>query len=83
MRISPRKNHEPASRAIRLVCLPIQPRPALRAKAFSSPAQSLLERGVRTPTFFVIVSLAEGPNTDPIALFGDAVARLRGQMPPR
>jgi len=36
VRISPRKNHEPASRAIRLVCLPIQPRPALRASAFSS-----------------------------------------------
>ncbi len=36
VRISPRKNHEPASRAIRLVCLPIQPSPASRACAFSS-----------------------------------------------
>ena len=33
---SPRKNHEPASRAMRLVCLPIQPSPALRASARSS-----------------------------------------------
>jgi ribosome-binding protein aMBF1 (putative translation factor) len=37
---------------------------------------SLLERGLRTPTFFVIVRLAEGLNTDPVALFRDAVARL-------
>ena len=36
VRISPRKKYEPASRAIRLVCLPIQPSPALRASAFSS-----------------------------------------------
>lgn len=43
---------------------------------------SLLERGLRTPTFFAMVSLAEGLNTDPVALFADAVARLRGQMPP-
>ena len=34
--ISPRKNKEPASRASRFVCLPIQPRPAFRASAFSS-----------------------------------------------
>ena len=33
---SPRKNQEPARRWIRLVCLPIQPKPALRASAFSS-----------------------------------------------
>jgi len=38
---------------------------------------SLLERGRRTPTFFVIVRLADGLNMDPVALFADAVARLR------
>jgi transcriptional regulator with XRE-family HTH domain len=43
---------------------------------------SLLERGLRTPTFFVILSLAEGLNADPVALFTDAVARLRGQVFP-
>jgi transcriptional regulator with XRE-family HTH domain len=42
---------------------------------------SLLERGLRTPTFFVIVRLAEGLNTDPVALFRDAVARLHRQVP--
>ncbi len=36
VRISPMKKYEPASRAMRLVCLPIQPIPALRASAFSS-----------------------------------------------
>jgi hypothetical protein len=29
----------------------------------------------------VIVSLAEGLGTDPVDLFTDAVARLRGQVP--
>ncbi len=33
---SPRKNQEPSLRSSRLVCLPIQPRPASRASAFSS-----------------------------------------------
>ena len=33
---SPKKKYEPAVRLIRLVCLPIQPNPALRASAFSS-----------------------------------------------
>jgi len=36
VQISPRKNQEPASRFSTSVCLPIQPRPALRASAFSS-----------------------------------------------
>jgi hypothetical protein len=36
----------------------------------------------RTPTFFVIVSLAEGLGADPVDLFTDAVARLRKQVPP-
>jgi transcriptional regulator with XRE-family HTH domain len=42
---------------------------------------SLLERGLRTPTFFVIVRLAEGLDTDPVALFRDVVARLHRQVP--
>jgi transcriptional regulator with XRE-family HTH domain len=46
---------------------------------FDRTYPSLLERGLRTPTFFVIVSLAEGLNTDPVALFTDAVNRLREQ----
>jgi transcriptional regulator with XRE-family HTH domain len=45
---------------------------------FDRTYPSLLERGLRTPTFFVILSLAEGLNIDPVALFRDAVARLRG-----
>jgi transcriptional regulator with XRE-family HTH domain len=48
---------------------------------FDRTYPSLLERGLRTPTFFVIVSLAEGLGTDPIDLFTDTVARLRGQVP--
>jgi transcriptional regulator with XRE-family HTH domain len=38
---------------------------------------SLLERGLRTPTFFVILCLAQGLNIDPVALFRDAVTQLR------
>jgi hypothetical protein len=38
----------------------------------------LLERGLRTPTLFVILSLAEDLNTDPVALFRGGMARLRG-----
>jgi transcriptional regulator with XRE-family HTH domain len=49
---------------------------------FDRTYPSLLERGLRTPTFFVIVSLAEGLGTDPVDLFTDAVARLRKQVPP-
>jgi transcriptional regulator with XRE-family HTH domain len=45
---------------------------------FDRTYPSLLERGLRTPTFFVILSLAEGLSTDPVALFKDAVSRLRG-----
>jgi transcriptional regulator with XRE-family HTH domain len=41
-----------------------------------------LERGLRTPTFFVILQLAEALNTDPVTLFTDAVARLSKQVPP-
>jgi transcriptional regulator with XRE-family HTH domain len=37
---------------------------------FDRAYQSLLERGMRTPTFFVILCLAEGLNTDPAALSG-------------
>jgi hypothetical protein len=36
VKISPRKNHDPSWRSRRFVCLPIQPRPASRASAFSS-----------------------------------------------
>jgi transcriptional regulator with XRE-family HTH domain len=50
--------------------------------AFDRTYPSLLERGLRTPTFFVILCLAQGLNTDPLALFSDAVARLHGQTPP-
>jgi ribosome-binding protein aMBF1 (putative translation factor) len=49
---------------------------------FDRTYPSLLERGLRTPTFFVIVRLAEGLNTDPVALFREAVARLHRQVPP-
>ena len=44
---------------------------------FDRTYPSLLERGLRTPTFFVILSLAESLNIDAVALFTDAVARLR------
>jgi transcriptional regulator with XRE-family HTH domain len=49
---------------------------------FDRTYPSLLERGLRTPTFFVILSLAEGLNIDPVALFRDAVARVGGQVSP-
>jgi transcriptional regulator with XRE-family HTH domain len=45
---------------------------------FDRTYPSLLERGLRTPTFFLILSLAEGLDTDPLALFKDAVERLHG-----
>jgi transcriptional regulator with XRE-family HTH domain len=44
---------------------------------FDRTYPSLLERGLRAPTFFVILGLAEGLNIDPVTLFRDAVARLR------
>jgi transcriptional regulator with XRE-family HTH domain len=40
---------------------------------------SLIERGIRNPTFFVIISLAEGLDVDPVALFADALALFRAQ----
>jgi transcriptional regulator with XRE-family HTH domain len=48
---------------------------------FDRTYPSLLERGLRTPTFFVILNLADGLNTDPVTLFTDAVARLRAEVP--
>jgi transcriptional regulator with XRE-family HTH domain len=48
---------------------------------FDRTYPSLLERGLRTPTFFVIIGLAEGLNMDPVVLFTDAVGRLRGDVP--
>jgi transcriptional regulator with XRE-family HTH domain len=48
---------------------------------FDRTYPSLLERGLRTPTFYVIVSLADGLDTHPVDLFADAVARLRRQIP--
>jgi transcriptional regulator with XRE-family HTH domain len=44
---------------------------------FDRTYPSLLERGLRTPTFFVILCLAEGLSTDPVTLFRDAVTQLR------
>lgn len=37
---------------------------------------SLLERGLRTPTFVVIIDLAKALKTDPIELFSAAVSNL-------
>lgn len=48
---------------------------------FDRTYPSLLERGLRTPTFFVIISLEEGLNMNPVVLFTDAVGRLRGDVP--
>jgi transcriptional regulator with XRE-family HTH domain len=67
-----------ALRAVRLA-RGISQEQLAEAGDFDRTYPSLLERGLRTPTFFVIVSLAEGLNTDPVALFTDAVARLRKQ----
>jgi transcriptional regulator with XRE-family HTH domain len=44
---------------------------------FDRTYPSLLERGRRSPTFFVIVQLARALRMQPVALFMDAVARLR------
>jgi hypothetical protein len=70
-----------ALRAARLACGVSQEQLA-EAGDFDRTYPSLLERGLRTPTFFVICRLAEGLNTDPVALFRDAVARLHRQVPP-
>ena len=44
---------------------------------FDRTYPSLLERGRRTPTFFVIVQLAHALRMEPVMLFADAVYRLR------
>ena len=44
---------------------------------FDRTHPSLLERGLRTPTFFVIVQLACALKMEPVALFTDALTRLR------
>ena len=44
---------------------------------FDRTYPSMLERGRRSPTFFVIVQLAQALRMHPVALFTDAVARLR------
>jgi hypothetical protein len=52
-----------------------------RGAGWQRPAPTR-QRGLRTPTFFAMVRLAEGLDTDPVALFMDAVARLRGHVLP-
>jgi transcriptional regulator with XRE-family HTH domain len=49
---------------------------------FDRTYSSLLERGRRTPTFFVMLQLAAALKMDPIVLCSDAVARLRGPVQP-
>jgi transcriptional regulator with XRE-family HTH domain len=49
---------------------------------FDRTYASLLERGRRTPTFFVILELAKALDTDPLTLFSDAVARLSKRVSP-
>jgi transcriptional regulator with XRE-family HTH domain len=44
---------------------------------FDRTYPSMLERGRRSPTFWVIVQLARALRMQPVALFADAVARLR------
>jgi transcriptional regulator with XRE-family HTH domain len=44
---------------------------------FDRTYPSLLERGLRTPTFVVIVDLAEAMKIDPVKLFSTAVCELR------
>jgi len=46
---------------------------------FDRTYPSMLERGRRSPTFWVIVQLARALRMQPVALFADAVARLRGE----
>ena len=46
---------------------------------FDRTYPSVLERGRRSPTFFVIVQLARALRMQPVALFADVVARLRGE----
>ena len=47
---------------------------------FDRTYPSLLERGLRQPTFFVILHLAEGLDINPVTLIADAVARLSKQV---
>ncbi|MBS0420207.1 MAG: helix-turn-helix transcriptional regulator [Proteobacteria bacterium] len=47
---------------------------------FDRTYPSMLERGRRSPTFFVILQLAQGLRMDPVALFIQAVARLHGEV---
>jgi transcriptional regulator with XRE-family HTH domain len=44
---------------------------------FDRTYPSLLERGLRTPTFYVILQLARALHMDPRALFDDALAECR------
>jgi transcriptional regulator with XRE-family HTH domain len=44
---------------------------------FDRTYPSLLERGLRTPTFLVILELAVALNIDPVVLFSAAVAEYR------
>jgi transcriptional regulator with XRE-family HTH domain len=44
---------------------------------FDRTYPSLLERGRRAPTFFIILQLAAALRMSPTVLFNDAVARLR------
>jgi transcriptional regulator with XRE-family HTH domain len=44
---------------------------------FDRTYPSLLERGRRAPTFFIILQLAAALRMSPAVLFNDAVARLR------
>ena len=46
---------------------------------FDRTYPSMLERGRRSPTFWVIIQLARALRMQPMALFADAVARLRGE----
>jgi transcriptional regulator with XRE-family HTH domain len=44
---------------------------------FDRTYPSMLERGRRSPTFFVILQLARALRMEPVVLFAEAVARLR------
>jgi transcriptional regulator with XRE-family HTH domain len=46
---------------------------------FDRTYPSMLERGRRSPTFWVIVQLARALRMQPVALFAGAVARLSGE----
>ncbi len=46
---------------------------------FDRTYPSMSERGRRSPTFFVIVQLARALRMQPVTLFAEAVARLRGE----